>query len=92
MDENQRPRRKAVALRYQPPADSAPVVTAKGEGFLAEKILELARAHYIPIREDRVLVQALSLLDVDKQIPPQAYQAVAEILAFLYRLDRPRPA
>jgi flagellar biosynthesis protein len=85
-----RQRRKAVALRYDPPADSAPVVTAKGQGFLADKIIEMAQASYIPIREDRVLVQTLSLLDLDKQIPPEAYRAVAEILAFLYGLDRPR--
>jgi flagellar biosynthesis protein len=81
-------RRKAVALRYQPPDDKAPVVSAKGQGYLAEKIVQLARENYIPIREDRVLVQTLALLNLDQQIPPQAYRAVAEILAFLYRLDR----
>lgn len=88
MSETPRSRRKAVALRYDPPKDAAPVVTAKGQGVLAEKIVELARENYVPVREDRALVQTLSLLDLDQQIPPQAYLAVAEILAFLYRLDR----
>jgi flagellar biosynthesis protein len=81
-------RKKAVALRYDPPKDKAPVVTAKGAGHLAEKILAMAREHYIPVREDRALVQTLSLLDLDREIPPQAYRAVAEILAFLYRINR----
>lgn len=81
------PRKRAVALRYQPPRDKAPVVAAKGQGALADKILALAREHLIPVREDRVLVQALALLNIDQQIPPEAYRAVAEILAFLYRLQ-----
>jgi flagellar biosynthesis protein len=82
-------RRQAVALRYEPPRDKAPVVIAKGQGFIADRILELARENNIPIHEDRALVQTLSLLDLDQQIPPDAYKAVAEILAFLYRLQKP---
>ena len=62
-------------------------MVAKGQGVIAERILELARAHDVPIREDRNLVQVLSLLDLDEQIPPHAYRAVAEILAFLYRIN-----
>ena len=77
---------QAVALRYRADTDKAPVVIAKGRGHVAEKILELARSHQIPIREDRDLVQVLGLLDLNETIPPQAYQAVAEILAFLYRV------
>lgn len=84
-------RKKAVALRYDPPKDRAPVVTAKGAGLLAEKILALARDSGVPVREDRALVQTLALLDLDQEIPPQAYKAVAEILAFLYRLNRGVP-
>lgn len=80
-------RKKAVSLRYEPAKDQAPVLTAKGEGVVAEKILALAREHYIPVREDRVLVQALSTLAIDQQIPTEAYAAVAEILAFLHRLQ-----
>jgi flagellar biosynthesis protein len=80
--------RQAVALRYQPGADSAPKVAAKGKGYLAEKILEMARAHNIPVREDKNLVQILSRLELEQEIPPQVYQTVAEILSFIYRLSR----
>jgi flagellar biosynthesis protein len=77
---------QAVALRYRPDADKAPVVIAKGRGHVAEKILELARTHQIPVREDKDLVQVLGLLELNETIPPEAYKAVAEILAFLYRV------
>jgi flagellar biosynthesis protein len=82
-------RLQAVALRFRQGQDAAPRVAAKGSGHVAEKILELARQHYIPIRQDRNLVQVLSLLDLNQEIPPHVYQAVAEILAFVYRLGRP---
>jgi flagellar biosynthesis protein len=80
--------RQAVALRYQPGGSNAPKVAAKGKGYLAEKILEMARAHHIPIREDKNLIQILSRLELEQEIPPQVYQAVAEILSFIYRLSR----
>jgi flagellar biosynthesis protein len=75
-----------VALRYAPKKDQAPKLVAKGRGYLADKILELARQHNIPIREDRNLLQILSRLDLEEEIPPEVYKAVAEILAFIYRL------
>jgi flagellar biosynthesis protein len=77
-----------VALRYTPGKDSAPRVVAKGRGYLADRILELARAHNIPVREDKNLVQILSRLDLDQQIPPELYRVVAEILAFVYRVGK----
>jgi flagellar biosynthesis protein len=77
-----------VALRYQPLTDRAPKVTAKGSGIVADRILELARKHAIPIREDRNLVQILSALELDKEIPAHVYRAVAEILAWVYRLTQ----
>lgn len=77
---------QAVALRYQPGKDQAPKLVAKGRGPIAERILELARAHDIPVRQDKNLVQVLSLLQLDQEIPPSVYRAVAEILAFVYRL------
>ncbi|MBI3301627.1 MAG: EscU/YscU/HrcU family type III secretion system export apparatus switch protein [Deltaproteobacteria bacterium] len=83
---------KAVALRYKPQEDRAPKVAAKGSGYLAEKILELARSHHIPIREDKNLVQILSRLDLDQEIPPEVYRAVAEILSFIYQLTKRRPS
>ena len=82
------PRRRAAAVAYRPDADAAPRVTAAGAGPIAEKILETARAAGIPVREDPALAEVLSRLDPGAEIPPDTYRAVAEILAFLYRLDR----
>jgi flagellar biosynthesis protein len=79
--------RKAVALRYTPDME-APVVTAKGQGRIAEKIIQLAKANNVPLQEDPSLVEVLSKLDLDQQIPPDLYQLVAEILTFVYRTDR----
>lgn len=79
---------QAVALRYRQGEDHAPKVTAKGSGHVADKIVELARKHYIPVRQDKALVQVLSVLDLNEAIPPHVYKVVAEILAFVYRLGR----
>ncbi len=81
-------RLKAAALAYRPGKDSAPRVTAAGRGKVAERILEAARAAGLPIREDAALAEVLSRLDPGEEIPPDTYRAVAEVLAFLYRLDR----
>jgi len=80
----------AVALRYQPGALAAPQVTAKGRGDVAERILKLAERHGIPVRRDEDLLQLLSLCDVGEDIPEDLYQAVAELLAYLYRLNGER--
>jgi flagellar biosynthesis protein len=79
--------RQAVALRYQPKTDRAPKLVAEGRGYLADKILELAQRHSIPVRQDRNLLQVLSRLDLNEEIPQEVYKAVAEILAFVYRLS-----
>lgn len=78
--------RQAVALRYAPKKAGAPKLVAKGSGYLAERILALAQEHKIPIRQDKNLLQILSRLDLDEEIPEEVYKAVAEILAFIYRL------
>jgi flagellar biosynthesis protein len=88
MSEPRKPLRQAVALCYEPAQDDAPHVAAKGRGPIAERILALARAHAIPIREDKNLVQLLSALDLNKEIPPAVYKAVAEILAWVYKLTQ----
>ncbi len=79
--------RKAAALKYQRGSQAAPAVVAKGKGAVADRIIALAREHGVPIREDRNLVEALSTLDLDSEIPPELYKAVAEVLAFIYRLS-----
>ena len=78
---------KAVALKYEMDKDPAPRVVAKGKDFIAEKIIETARAHNVPLYEDKNLVQVLEALDLDTQIPSELYRAVAEVLAFIYRLN-----
>jgi flagellar biosynthesis protein len=78
---------KAVALKYETEKDSAPRVVAKGRDIVAEKIIETAKAHDVPLYEDKNLVQVLEALDLDTEIPAELYQAVAEVLAFIYRLN-----
>lgn len=83
----QNKKKKAVALRYDPQRDKVPAVAAKGTGKVAEKIIEIAEAHGIPVRSDPDLVQVLSKLDIEQEIPDDVYVAVAELLAFVYGLN-----
>ena len=79
--------KSAVALKYHTENDAAPKVTAKGEGLLAERIIALAKENQIPIKEDPDLVQILSQVDINKEVPPSVYKIVAELLAFVYKLN-----
>jgi len=79
--------KKAVALKYKPKLDNAPKVTAKGKGKVAEKIIEIAREHNIHIHDDPDLIEVLSHLDLNEEIPPDLYVIVAELLAFVYSLN-----
>ena len=81
-------RKQAVALRYRPDKDTAPRVAAKGSGLIAEKIIELARKHGIPVKDDPDLLEVLSKLEIEEEVPPTVYVAVAELLAFVYSLNR----
>jgi len=81
-------RKEAVALSFNPGNSDAPQVIAKGKGQIAENILEQAEIHNIPIQEDASLVQLLGQLDLNESIPEELYQAVAEVFAFVYRLDQ----
>ncbi len=81
---------KAVALKYDRKKDDAPRVTAKGKGRIAEKIVELAKKHNIPIKDDPDLIEVLSSLDINQEIPSEIYVAVAEILAFVYSMNSKR--
>ena len=78
---------RAVALKYQPKSDNAPRVIAKGKGKVAEKIIEIAREHNIYIHNDPDLIEVLSQLDLNEEIPPRLYIIVAELLAFVYSLN-----
>lgn len=79
---------KAVALRYEPDHDAAPVVAAKGQGFLAQRIQEIAAESGVPIRQDSEMADYLMALDLYEEIPPELYTVVAEILAHIYTMDK----
>jgi flagellar biosynthetic protein FlhB len=80
------PTHYAVALQYDQAKMAAPVVVAKGAGYVAERIIETARAYGVPVVEDKVVARTLyTLVDVGREIPTELYRAVAEILAFVYR-------
>lgn len=81
-----KPLQKAVALRYDTDKDNAPRVLGKGKGKIAENIIKLANEHDIPIKEDADLVELLSKVDIDKEIPTNLYKAVAEVFTFLYKI------
>lgn len=81
------PRRSAVALAYQD-GMGAPRVVAKGRGVLAETIIERAKEAGVYVHESPALVSLLMQVDLDQHIPPQLYLAVAELLAWLYRIEQ----
>ncbi|MBA4366058.1 MAG: flagellar biosynthesis protein FlhB [Desulfobacterium sp.] len=85
--------KKAVALKYDPLKSKAPKVTAKGKGVVADKIIQLAKEHGIPVKDDPDLVEVLSGLELEAEIPPSIYIVVAELLAFAYSMNgKKRPA
>ncbi|MEJ2037444.1 MAG: EscU/YscU/HrcU family type III secretion system export apparatus switch protein [Desulfosarcinaceae bacterium] len=82
--------KRAAALKYDSTKDGAPRVVAKGRGKMAQKIIDLAREHQVPLVENPGLARLLDALDLDMDIPPDLYRAVAEVLVFVYRLDQGR--
>ena len=83
----QKPTQHAVALRYENKMDQAPRVIAKGSGYIAEQIIQAAGQHDIPLVHDPVAGELLNNVDLGSEISPEFYQAVAEILAFVYHLN-----
>ncbi len=79
---------QAAALRYDPDQDEIPVLAAYGEGLVAERIIETAEAHGVPVTVDKQLASVLSKLSVGDQIPPQLYEVVAKLLVFVGEMDR----
>jgi flagellar biosynthesis protein len=79
-------RERAVALRYEKDRDRAPQVVAKGRGSVAQKIIEEAKTHGLPMREDPLLVEALIGLDLYQEVPEELYKVIAEIYVFLYQV------
>ena len=83
---NPNAQQQAVALAYET-GDFAPRVIAKGKGLIAEKIIAKAKEHNVFVHESRELLALLMQVDLDDHIPPALYQVIAEILAWLYRLE-----
>jgi flagellar biosynthesis protein len=79
---------KVAALKYNMQDDTAPKVVAKGSGELASNIIKIAKENNIPIKKDEDLVELLTKLDVNQQIPNNLYKAVAEVFAFIYDLSK----
>ena len=78
--------KKAVALKYDKQKDGAPKVKASGKGDVAKNIIKIAKEHNLPIKKDEDLVELLSKVEIDKEIPQNLYKAVAEVFSFIYRV------
>src|SRR6478736_2010677 len=83
--------RRAAALRYDADAGAAPRVVASGAGEVARRIVELAAEQGIPVREEPALAEALARLELEQEIPPELFVAVAEVLVWAYGLEKRRP-
>ncbi len=86
-NDRQKQVRKATALAYEPGQDKAPKVVASGKGEIAEKIIEAARSADVPVYEDAHLADVLGSLKLGTEIPQELYEVVAEVLAFVSRMD-----
>lgn len=80
--------KKAAALRYSPEKDKAPRLAAAGRGLTADKIIEIAKENNIPLYEDPALADTLLELDISREIPPELYRVIAEVLVFVYQTDK----
>ncbi|MFJ7849504.1 EscU/YscU/HrcU family type III secretion system export apparatus switch protein [Peribacillus sp. NPDC097206] len=84
----QEKRKEAIALKYDAKSSQAPVLLAKGRGKTAENILVKAEELNIPVQKDETLTELLGQLDINQTIPEELYGAVAEVFAFVYKVDR----
>ncbi|NDI33408.1 EscU/YscU/HrcU family type III secretion system export apparatus switch protein [Chengkuizengella sediminis] len=88
MNKNNRKITKAVALSYSSEQNDAPELKAKGKGIIADNIIEKAKSYGVPIQEDASLVEVLSKLEINEEIPAELYQLVAEVLTMVYEADQ----
>ncbi|MFW5985009.1 MAG: EscU/YscU/HrcU family type III secretion system export apparatus switch protein [Halanaerobiaceae bacterium] len=86
-EKENKPIKKAAALKYDHNNDRAPKIVAKGEGQLAEKIIKKAAEEDIPLRENKDIIDVLLKLNIGEEIPRELYQVIAEILSFIYQLE-----
>ncbi len=80
--------KKAVALKYENQRTSAPKVIAKGKGAIAQKIVEKADEYEIPIFQNETLANSLMEIELDEQIPPRLYKAIAEVFVWLMKSEK----
>lgn len=80
--------KKAVALTYDREKSAAPVVVAKGKGEVADRIIQIAKENKLPIKKDVDLVELLSKVEIDKEVPSELYKAVAELFSFIYNITK----
>ncbi|MDA7816589.1 EscU/YscU/HrcU family type III secretion system export apparatus switch protein [Sulfurimonas sp.] len=80
--------KKAAALRYDEKKESAPRVVAKGDGQSAENIIKIAELHNLPIKKDEDLIELLSKVEINKEVPEALYKAVAEVFSFIYKVTK----
>lgn len=80
-------KKKAIALQYEK-GDPAPKVIATGEGYIADRIMEVAKEANVPVHKDAKLAKSLSILDIGEYIPPELYTIVAEVLVFVDSMER----
>ncbi|GBR75736.1 putative flagellar biosynthesis protein [Candidatus Termititenax persephonae] len=88
LDSQDKSTRSAIAIRYDAEQDAAPVILAAGRGDFAEDILKIAEDHKIPFYEDKGLADLLLKLEVSTEVPQEMYALIAEVLAFIFRLDQ----
>lgn len=87
MNKNNDHIKKAVALKYDE-RDNSPSILAKGKGYIADKIVQAGNNEGIYIHKDKELLNSLMKLEIGQEIPPELYEVIAEIIAFVYRLDK----
>lgn len=79
--------KKASALKYNLKEDEAPKVVAQGERYMAKEIIRIAQKNNIPIKKDEDMVELLSQIEINQEIPPNMYKAVAEVFSFIYQIS-----
>lgn len=88
LEPKERKKLRAIAVKYDAKKGTAPQIIATGKGLIAEEILKVAEEHKVPLFEDETLSNLLDKLELDDEIPGELYNIVAEILAFVYQLDK----
>jgi len=88
--EERKPLKVAAAIKYDPEKNVAPIILAKGKGSIAEEIIRIAEENDVPLYQDAALAKLLGTLELETEIPPEMYSVVAEVLAFVYKLEQKR--